>query len=114
MNNVELNDLYDYEPLKIYQSKDYFKFSLDSILLAEFVRNPQKKENIIDLCAGNCAVSLVLSTKTNANITAVEIQEEIVSLGNKSIQYNNLGNKIKLVKSNVLDVKNYFPGNNIC
>ena len=36
MNNSELNDLYD-TGFKIYQSKDYFKFSLDSLLLANFV-----------------------------------------------------------------------------
>ena len=31
------NDLFDYEPYKIYQDDQFFKFSLDSILLAEYV-----------------------------------------------------------------------------
>ena len=30
------NDLFDYEPYKIYQDDQFFKFSLDSILLAAF------------------------------------------------------------------------------
>ena len=33
---IEKNDLYDYG-MKIYQAKNLFKFSIDSILLAEFV-----------------------------------------------------------------------------
>ena len=35
-NSVELNDLFDYD-MKIYQNSEYFKFSIDSVLLAEFV-----------------------------------------------------------------------------
>ena len=30
-----INDLFDYENLKIVQDNDYFKFSIDSILLGE-------------------------------------------------------------------------------
>ena len=40
--NIVKNDLFDYG-LEIYQDKDAFKFSLDSILLAEFV---EKKKDI--------------------------------------------------------------------
>ena len=108
-----LNDLYDYVPLKIYQDDNYFKFSLDSVLLAEYVTVNNKTKNIIELCSGNCAVSMILSTKTNANITAVEVQKEIYDLGKKSIEYNNLSDRISFVLSDIKDVKNYFPGNNI-
>ena len=89
MKNIELNDLYDYVPLKIYQNNEYFKFSLDSVLIAEYIKNPEKINSILELCAGNCAISMILSTKTNAKITAVELQKEIFELGKKSIEYNN-------------------------
>ena len=108
-----LNDLYDYVPLKIYQDDKYFKFSLDSVLLAEYVKLTARTKNILELCSGNCAVSMILSTRTNANITAVEVQKEIYELGQESIEYNKLSDKINLVLSDVKDVKNYFPGNNI-
>ena len=110
--NEQINDLYDYVPLKIYQNDEYFKFSLDSVLLAEFVRKPDKCKHILELCAGNCAVSMILSTKTRSKITAVEVQDEIYELGLKSIRYNKLNNQINYVKSNVKDIDNYFPGNN--
>lgn len=108
-----LNDLYDYVPLKIYQDDKYFKFSLDSVLLAEFVNLTTRTKNILELCSGNCAVSMILSTKTKANITAVEVQKEIYELGKESIEYNKLSDRINFVLSDVKDVKNYFLGNNI-
>ena len=37
-----LNDLYDYG-YYIYQNDDYFKFSIDSVLLAEFVSVKKNK-----------------------------------------------------------------------
>ena len=111
--SVMLNDLYDYVPLKIYQDDDYFKFSLDSVLLAEYVNVNNKTKSIFELCSGNCAVSMILSTRTNANITAVEVQEEIFDLGKKSIEYNGLTDKINLVHSDIKDINKYFPGNKI-
>lgn len=108
---VMLNDLYDYIPLKIYQDDNYFKFSLDSVLLAEYVKLNKRTKNILELCSGNCAVSMILSTKTKANITAVEVQEEIFELGKKSIEYNNLSDRIEIVHSDIKNVENYFPGN---
>lgn len=108
-----LNDLYDYVPLKIYQDDRYFKFSLDSVLLAEFVDVSRKPKSIIELCSGNCAVSMILSTKVDASITAVELQKEIYNLGKKSIEYNKLSDKINIVNSDIKNVRNYFPGNKV-
>ena len=58
---IELNDLYDYG-LKIYQNSNYFKFSIDSLLLGEFVEI-KKNDTILDMCTGNCPVPLLLLTK---------------------------------------------------
>lgn len=108
-----LNDLYDYVPLKIYQDDRYFKFSLDSVLLAEYVRTSTRTKSIIELCSGNCAVSMILSLKCNAHIIAVEVQDQVYELAKDSIEYNGLSDKIELIHSDIKDVKNYFPGNKI-
>lgn len=109
--NSSLNDLYDYVPLKIYQNDKYFKFSLDSVLLAEYVKSSSLKKSILELCAGNCAISMILTTRTNSKITAVEVQDEIFSLGEKSIKYNKLDSQINFIKSDIKKIENYFPGN---
>ena len=100
---IVCNDLYDYG-YYIYQNSDYFKFSVDSILLAEFVKL-KNNQTILDLCAGNIPVPLILTSKNKTvKITAVELQKEIYDLGCKSIEKNNLKN-IDLVNCDVNNFK---------
>lgn len=102
------NDLYDYKERYIYQDSEAFKFSLDSILLAEFVDIPKDNETIIDMCAGNMAAGLILSKYTNAHITGFEIQENIYKLGKDSISINNLDN-LKIINDDIKNIGKYFP-----
>ena len=99
-----LNDLFDYPNLKIYQYVEGFKFSLDSILLAEYVKITTKTKHILDLCSGNAAVPLILSTKTKALIDAFEIQDCIYKLAKKSIIYNNLEDQITIYNENIKNI----------
>ena len=85
-----VNNLLNYKNLKIIQNTKWFAFSLDSVLLANFVTINKGAKNIIDFCTGNAPIPIILSTKTNANITGVEIQEEIYDLAQKSIKINSL------------------------
>ena len=62
-----INDLVGYKNLKIVQNNDWFKFSLESVLLPCFVIINKNTNNILDLCTGNAPIPLVLSTKTKAN-----------------------------------------------
>ncbi len=107
-----INDLYDYENLKIVQDDDVFKFSLDSILLAEFVDSVDNSKMILDMCTGNAAVPLILSYYTKSSIVAFEIQDYIASLAQESIQMNHLENQIQLIHDDVKNLGKYFPGNN--
>lgn len=102
-----LNDLFDYPNLKIYQSIEGFKFSLDSILLAEYVKITSKTKKILDLCSGNASVPLILSTKTNAQIDCFEIQECIYELAKKSITYNNLDKQINIYNADIKEIDYY-------
>ncbi len=108
---IVLNDLYDYG-LKIYQDSTKFKFSLDSLLLAEFLEITKKDRNLLDLCTGNAPLPLIVAQKSPLQITGVEIQPEIFDLATKSIEYNGFQNQIKMLNINALDTINYFPGNN--
>ena len=46
---TEINDLLGYGELKIVQCKDYFNFSLESVLLPNFITITPSDKNIIDL-----------------------------------------------------------------
>ena len=84
-----INYLLGYKDLKIYQDDEMFKFSIDSILLPNFV-SLKNNSKILDIGTGNAVIPIVISRKVNANIDAVEIQKEVYELGKKSITLNNI------------------------
>jgi tRNA1(Val) A37 N6-methylase TrmN6 len=104
---IVLNDLFDYG-LYIYQYDDKFKFSLDSILLAEFVELKQSVRTIVDFCTGNAPVPLILSTKTKARIYGFELQEKIYRLAKMSVMENKLESRIDIVNANITEALEYI------
>ena len=108
----QLNWLFDYPNLKIYQYEEGFKFSLDSILLAEFAEIRKSDNKILDLCTGNAVIPILLYYKYHKPIIGVELQPEIVELAKASIIENHMENGIQILEKNVLELENYFPGNN--
>lgn len=52
------------ERMKIIQSPSVFNFSLDAVLLANFVYVPIQKGTLLDLCTGNAVIPLLLSERT--------------------------------------------------
>ena len=103
----KVNDLLNYNGLKIVQNTEWFNFSLDSVLLAYFA---QLKDNmkIIDLCTGNAPIPLFLSTKTNSKIIGVELQKEVYELAKKSVAINNLCSQINIINEDVNNIVNLF------
>lgn len=101
-----INDLLGFD-LKIVQDTDFFNFSLDSVLLYNFL-NIKPNMKIIDICSGNCPIPLMISKKTTSTIYAVEIQKEIYDLGLESIKLNNLDDKIKLLNMDAKELTNKF------
>lgn len=100
----EINRLLNYKDLKIVQNTDWFKFSIDSVLLSNFVKITKNTTNIIDFCTGNAPIPLILSTKTRAKITGVEIQKDVYNLAKKSIEINNLQDRIEILNMDVKDI----------
>lgn len=108
VEKVEINDLVYFKNIKIVQNKDYFNFSLDSILLPNFVEITRKTKKILDMCTGNAPIPLILSTKTDAKIYGVELQKEVYDLAKETIKINNLDNQIELINDNIKNLKKIF------
>lgn len=102
------NDLFDYPNRYIMQIKDGFKFSLDSLLLAEFTKLRQSDKLILDMCTGNAPVPLVLSLKTDAKIIGFELQRAIAELAWESISINGLDKQIKVINDDKNKNKNDY------
>lgn len=107
MTNVK-NDLFDYDGLQIYQYEDSFKFSLDSILLAEFVEIKSGLQNIVDFCTGNAPIPLILSTRCKAKIYGFEIQPNIYNLAKMSVGVNALGDQIEIYNADLKEALEYI------
>lgn len=102
------NDLFDYKNRYIFQDSDFFKFSLDSILLSEYVNVKNSNSIILDMCAGNMAIPLILSTKFQNKIYGFEIQSNIFNLGKLSIEENRLSDRLHIINDDVNKLGNYF------
>jgi tRNA1(Val) A37 N6-methylase TrmN6 len=81
-----INDLLNYNGMKIVQDENYFNFSLDSVLLPNFVTLNKGIEKILDLGTGNAPIPMILSTLTKAELYGIEIQPEIYELAIESIE----------------------------
>jgi tRNA1(Val) A37 N6-methylase TrmN6 len=92
------------EDLRIIQSPSVFAFSLDAVLLSKFAYMPIQKGRVIDLCSGNAVVPLLLSTRSKAMITGVEIQERLFQMAEKSVAYNELQNQITMIHGDLKDM----------
>lgn len=108
-----LNDLVGYKNMKIYQNLDWFSFSLDSVLLPNFVTLNKNISLIMDLCTGNAPVPLILSTKTTAKIIGIEIQKDVYELADKSVKYNKLDSQIEILNMDIKNLKEKFNGDSV-
>lgn len=87
-----INNVLGFDGIKIVQDSEGFKFSLDSVLLANFVTLNRSTKKIMDIGSGNGIIPILLSLKTDAHIDGVEIQRECYLNSLESIKLNKMDN----------------------
>ena len=105
--NEVINNLLN-KNLKIIQRTDFFNFSLDSLLVANFLSVGRGVNKIVDLGTGNGAIPLFLSERTKAKITGIEIQKISADLAKRNIELNNLSEQIEIINDDMKNWKKYF------
>ena len=104
LEDERIDDL-EYKGLKIIQNKNGFCFGIDSVLLSDFAKNIKKNAKVIDIGTGTGIISILLSKKTElSKIYGVEIQEEVANMAQRSVQLNNLQDKIEIINSNIKNI----------
>jgi len=106
-NNEKIEDLGDKE-LKIIQASDSYRFSVDSILLLDFIRL-KNYEKIIDLGTGSGIIPLfLLGKKKGLSIYGIEIQKDLADMARRSVKLNKLQNEITIIQEDFRNLKNIF------
>lgn len=102
--NERIDDL-QYKDSKIIQETDGFCFGIDSILISDFAKNIKKNSKVADLGTGTGIIGLLLCKKTNlAEMTGIEIQEDVANMAERSIKLNNLEEKFRIINSNINEI----------
>lgn len=108
LKNERIDSLFS-QGIEIIQSSEVFSFSLDAVLLADFVKpisRPDKKA--VDLCAGNGAVGLFISKKFAGQIDQVEIQSRLAEMNQRSVVLNDLEDRIKVYNRDLKDAFSFL------
>lgn len=94
--------------LKIIQDKNSYRFSMDSIMLAQFV-NLKNKEKIMDLGTGCGIIPLMIYNPNQNNmIYAVEIQENLAGIAQRNVSLNHLDDQINIIHDDMRNLKKRF------
>lgn len=102
------NNLLNYKNMYIYQDTDYFKMSLDSLLLSNFVTINLRDKKIMDIATGNAPIPMLLTYRTKSKIYGVELQKEIYDLGVRSIVENDMDKQINLINDDAKNIVKLF------
>lgn len=82
--------------LKLLQKKSGFRFGSDAVLLAHFT-NLKNKESVMDLCTGSGIIPTLMTGRSSSqNIQGIEIQERYADMAQRSVEINNLKERVKI------------------
>ncbi|MBN3534446.1 tRNA1(Val) (adenine(37)-N6)-methyltransferase [Mycoplasma procyoni] len=84
--------------LYVYQDKEMFNYSVDTILLGNFVSLNRKVNSLLEIGTNNGALSIFISERDpELKIDAIEIQPRALELAKMNVELNNKQNQISLL-----------------
>jgi tRNA1Val (adenine37-N6)-methyltransferase len=87
--------------IKVCQSRSGYRFSLDSLLLADFT-GVERGASVVDLGAGNGIVPLILATRCPmSHFLGVELQDGMVERARRNVRLNHVQDRVEIVQGNV-------------
>ena len=93
---------------RIIQSPGRFCFGMDAVLLSSFAK-VKTGERALDLGTGTGILPILLEAKNKGDsYTGLEIQEESVDMARRSVQYNHLEDKVRIVTGDIREAAALF------
>ena len=91
--------------LKLIQKNKNFRFGIDAVILSDYA-NIKYKHKVIDLCTGTGVIPMLLYGKYRPQkIVGLEIQSEMVDMGNRTASINKVQDKIEIVQGDLKDIE---------
>ena len=96
--------------LKLIQDTNGFCFGIDAVLLSAYAaEHIQPGSRVLDLGTGTGIIPILLSARTKAaQLTGLEIQAECAEMARRSVQLNDLGNRVEIVTGDLKDVPSLY------
>jgi len=95
--------------LRIIQSVNGFRHSMDAILLAQFAA-PRSTDRVLDLGCGNGAIALLLAHRHRPlRVVGLEIQPALASRALRGARLNGLHDRVEIVEGDFRRVETLLP-----
>ncbi|MGA1796184.1 MAG: tRNA1(Val) (adenine(37)-N6)-methyltransferase [bacterium] len=96
-------------PLRLDQSSDGYRYSIDAFLLADFCTIP-KNATILDIGSGCGIVSFLLARiHPDSRIFGIEIQYDLVRIAEENLKRNARLDNIRFIHGDIRDIERLFP-----
>lgn len=106
----ETSEDLQYQGYRIIQHENRYRFTSDSVLLADFFGG-RRGERMIDLCAGSGVIGILIAAKFPiAHMTLLEIQADLSDMSRRSILCNRMEERVSAVCASVQESPSLFPG----
>ncbi|MEW6593678.1 MAG: methyltransferase [Thermodesulfobacteriota bacterium] len=91
------------------QHREGYRFAIDAVLLAHFAL-PRPGERVLELCAGNGVVSLIMAFRQpQVAFTALELQPRLVGLLRSNVALNHCEERITVVEGDCRTLGDHVP-----
>lgn len=94
--------------LRIIQKKKGYRFSMDSLLLADFA-DLEGVKNAMDLGTGSGIIAILLAKRSaGLELTGVELQDNLFDLARRNVDLSSLSGRVKIIKGDIRKLKKIF------
>ncbi len=102
--DIELHNLFDGR-LKLYQYRDGYRFSIDTVLLAAFARE-RMRGCVADLGTGSGVLPVILARSPDVStLTGFEIQPKLAELARRNVDLHNLKKRVDIEQADIREIR---------